>query len=139
MLTRKLSVIAVILTAVVALVFSLGMSELQAQKNGAENISAESKGCVSCHGKEGLGIGIVKMWQESKHYPAATRQRSSAWEYSVMIGASMVSMYGRSLSQYSSLRLKVKPTVGGTARGRTGRCRSCRCECRRCCRSPSGS
>ena len=70
MLTRKLSVIAVILTAVVALVFSLGMSELQAQKNGAENISAESKGCVSCHGKEGLGIGIVKMWQESKHYPA---------------------------------------------------------------------
>jgi len=71
MSSKKISVAAAALTALVVISFYFGGKHLLAQKNGPDgNVSAESQGCVNCHGKQNYGVGIVKMWQESKHYPA---------------------------------------------------------------------
>jgi hydroxylamine dehydrogenase len=37
-------------------------------QDGMEEVSEESKACITCHSKEGSGRGIVEQWKGSKHF-----------------------------------------------------------------------
>lgn len=69
MIERNKPRFLIFLTVMGVLIFYFMLQNLFAQKDGSLP-STETQECLNCHSQEGAGIGIVKMWEESKHQPA---------------------------------------------------------------------